>query len=153
VWAMAGAAVAGLHYDMADNMLSVLTGEKEVLLFRPAEVINLHHEHVTDATLGGEPPGQSEPQPTKPQASARPLEAHLRPDARYKSYAHASGVTCTVRAGEALFIPAFWHHAVHSRGAEAGHCLSLSVNFWFEARLFHQRATARHPLPSRAELR
>ncbi|CAE8658505.1 unnamed protein product [Polarella glacialis] len=84
VWATAGAAVAGLHYDMADNMLSVLAGEKEVLLFRPAEVTCLHYEHVTDATLGGEPPGQSEPQPTKPQASARPLEDHLRPDSRYQ---------------------------------------------------------------------
>lgn len=37
---------------------------------------------------------------------------------------------CTLRAGETLFLPAWWHHEVRSSLAPPGK-LNLAVNFWF----------------------
>lgn len=42
---------------------------------------------------------------------------------------------CTVNAGDAIFLPAYWHHQVGSLGGKDGgrscKCVNVAVNFWY----------------------
>ncbi|MBN3326292.1 JMJD7 protein, partial [Atractosteus spatula] len=51
----------------------------------------------------------------------------LSPDyERYPEYRQARLLSCTVRAGEMLFLPALWfHHVRQSHGC-------IAVNFWYD---------------------
>mmetsp|Transcript_68798 Transcript_68798/g.224109 ORF Transcript_68798/g.224109 Transcript_68798/m.224109 type:complete len:121 (+) Transcript_68798:78-440(+) len=49
--------------------------------------------------------------------------------AQFPLYAQAAGVNCKVGAGDVLYIPSFWHHAVATTPNE--NCTGLSLNLWF----------------------
>eukprot|EP00439_Symbiodinium_sp_Y106_P013847 s3864_g1.t7 len=46
-----------------------------------------------------------------------------------KSYNEAEGALCHLRAGDVLYIPAQWHHAVLTVPDES--CIALSLNLWY----------------------
>ncbi len=49
---------------------------------------------------------------------------------RHPRLPRARAVRCTLREGETLYIPAYWHHEVRSRAAAEGE-LNVALNFWF----------------------
>ena len=49
---------------------------------------------------------------------------------RHPRLRQASPRRCTLRPGETLYLPAYWHHEVHSRPAAPG-TLNIAINFWF----------------------
>ena len=65
---------------------------------------------------------------------------HLDGDERRRAaLARCTPLRCTLRAGETLLLPAFWHHEVHShaaatsehQGGRVEQPLNVAVNFWF----------------------
>ena len=49
---------------------------------------------------------------------------------RHPLLPRASPHVCTLREGETLLLPAFWHHEVHSEATTSGD-VNVAVNFWF----------------------
>jgi hypothetical protein len=132
LWACAGAVESTAHYDADDNVLAVLVGRKIVALASPAAsgavmgvypLYSLSANHAAadlfaplDSALGEA--SVAGPAAT---AAARPVTTH--------SFGRSGGSVeityVTVAAGDALYIPEGWWHAVRS---DAG---TVAVNFWF----------------------
>ena len=45
---------------------------------------------------------------------------------------HTSAVRCTVRAGEVLYLPAFWYHRVCQSGVSDPEGRTIAVNYWYD---------------------
>lgn len=112
----------------------MVRGAKEFLLLPPEEKARLAYEPVPeinrDARDEGGPGALS-----AGITSNHGLVDAAKPDlARFPAYAQARALRCHVRQGEALLVPAGWHHAVHSpaAGPESG-CRNIGVNFWYSA--------------------
>jgi hypothetical protein len=108
LWIGAAGVVSALHFDLADNLHTVLSGRKRFLLFAPDESPRLY------------PCGLR---------SGMPNGAHVdpeRPDLRrFPRYAGARPLVAEVGPGETLYIPrGVWHHV---RTLEP----TVSVNWWW----------------------
>ena len=101
------------HFDLPDNLACVVSGRRRFTLFPPEQVSNLYVGPL-DLTPAGQPISL----------------VHLnRPDlARYPRYAQAMAVARVfeLEAGDALFIPSQWWHAV-----EGLDDINALVNFWW----------------------
>jgi hypothetical protein len=108
VWANGSAILTNAHFDSNHNILCVCMGAKRVALVSPG-----------DAAAAGE----LRPQPVW---AASPNHAHADLFAPPPGSALAAAVTyLDVRAGDAVFIPEGWWHAVRSAPA------TVAVNFWY----------------------
>jgi len=100
-----------MHFDPSDNLFCMVQGAKTVTLFHPADTPNLY------------PAGQRNTTAVYSLVDA--------PDAadteRFPALADARPRVAEVRAGDVLYLPCGWWHAV--RGSEG---TNLSVNYWFE---------------------
>jgi len=93
------------HYDIMDNILCQITGEKRVVLYPPSEYGNLYVEGSTSRVIDIDKPDY----------------------ARYPKFrlAQTKSMELTLYPGDVLFIPAMWFHNVTATTA------SISVNiFW-----------------------
>lgn len=107
LWLGSRGCFSPLHFDMADNFLVQLRGRKLVMLFDKRDHANLY-------------PNTGQQLPHCSQVDVR------NPDlARYPLYADARPCVVLLEAGDALYIPKRWWHAVHSID------LALSVNYWW----------------------
>ncbi|HEY4079688.1 MAG TPA: cupin-like domain-containing protein [Burkholderiaceae bacterium] len=101
------------HFDLPDNLACVVSGRRRFTLFPPEQVANLYVGPL-DLTPAGQPISL----------------VHLnRPDlARYPLYAKAmeTARVFELEAGDALFIPSQWWHAV-----EGLDDINALVNFWW----------------------
>jgi lysine-specific demethylase 8 len=110
LWMAAPGTVTPLHYDDTHNLFAQVYGAKTFYLFPPENLDALY-------------PG---PLNTGAQHLSRVDLFH--PDlSRHPRAVSLSYRTATVRAGEALLLPAFWWHQVASQD------VSVSVNFWWRA--------------------
>ena len=91
------------HYDVMDNMLIQVRGEKTVTLFPPSDALNLYLQG--DKSLV---PSVEEPDLGK-----------------FPAVARATRFEAVLRPGDGLFIPALWFHSVKS----ASFTVSINV-FW-----------------------
>jgi hypothetical protein len=102
-----------LHYDNngCHNLNAQITGEKECLLFAPAEIDRLY------------PFSPDGPNPAH-NRSAVDVEA---PDLhKFPAFEGARAVRAELTAGDLLFIPAWWSHTFRHRGE-----FNANVNFWW----------------------
>ena len=132
LWLGDGRLSSALHFDMVDNLLLQLRGEKLALLLPPSAIPRLSYapreefRHVFDGTTfvaiepTGEPPFDNlSPVPVvapESLASAE-LPEHSQPTplpGQLSKDALQGSLLCRVRPGEGLFIPALWSHAVIS---------------------------------------
>jgi lysine-specific demethylase 8 len=103
-----------LHYDNngCHNLNAQITGEKECLLFAPAEIDRLY------------PFSPDGPNPAH-NCSAVDVEA---PDLeKFPAFGGARALRAELAAGDLLFIPAWWSHTVVPRGD-----FNSNVNFWWK---------------------
>ena len=101
------------HFDLPDNIACVVAGRRRFTLFPPAQVANLYIGPL-DLTPAGQPIS---------------LVDHARPDLeRFPRYAEAlrHAQVFELEAGDALFLPSQWWHAVESLEP-----ISALVNFWW----------------------
>eukprot|EP01052_Picozoa_sp_SAG31_P027890 SAG31_NODE_2647_length_5300_cov_5.062103_4_plen_424_part_00 len=142
LWMSAGGTVTSLHYDKSENIMHMVSGEKEFLLFRPNQKEHLHYEDVPeirfDDTKGG-PTGRI----NKIHGLVDPTNVDWD---RYPQYKNAHGLRCHVRQGDALYVPSHWHHAVYSPpGASSEQCRNIGINYWYIASMSEIEAQAAHP--------
>ncbi|XP_057292166.1 tRNA wybutosine-synthesizing protein 5-like [Hydractinia symbiolongicarpus] len=91
------------HYDVMDNILIHLTGQKKVVLFPPNELLNLY--------MNGD--------------KSEIIDIDKADLTKYPRYKNVKRYECILQPGDILFIPALWFHNVRSLD------FSVSVNvFW-----------------------
>lgn len=142
------------HFDQYDNLILVANGTKDVLLFPPTAYEDLGYKpslHVfpgegTTAELlhGGSDKSQQSSvsyQSYHLDAGQRPPLDYLNPQGpRAKAYQHWTqrhACRAVLDESRALFIPAFWTHAVHGTASP-----TFSINYWFERHLELEDAIA-----------
>ena len=137
LWLGKGATTSPLHYDDYENLLSQVHGTKRLLLFPPADLPYLYYTPRVKGTLRYAWPNNF----SREIAPAAADGAHKvifgssvnisSPDLRrHPLLPRASPRKCTLREGETLLLPSFWHHEVHSEAACAGD-VNVAVNHWF----------------------
>jgi hypothetical protein len=127
VWAwLSGPGVrTWLHYDNngCHNLNAQITGEKECLLFAPAQIDRLY-----PFSPDGQNPAHN--------CSAVDVEA---PDlARFPAFDGAQALRARLTAGDLLFIPAWWSHTFLHHGD-----FNANVNFWWKPERPRDNATSR----------
>jgi len=111
LWLGGGGLITPLHYDPVETFHWIIRGAKRFLCYRPGVLRYYPYPAGSDA------PFISQVDPDHP----RPRE--------FPRFATAVPVEFTLRAGEVLYLPAFWWHQVYSQAA-----VNLSLNFvWFAA--------------------
>ena len=146
LWLGDGGMRSALHLDYMDNLLLQLQGEKQLLLLPPSAHaaagyrLRSERRYVFDESTedfsGDEATGWPR---VANHATLEVFAAGAEAEAAAVSPGlAASALRCTLRAGEALFIPALWSHAVASSAAEAGaeapagsaEGLNAAANLW-----------------------
>ncbi|CAE7629341.1 JMJD7, partial [Symbiodinium microadriaticum] len=138
LWLTADVALTGFHTDGPENLLAQLSGSKDLTLLRPSEKSKLAYEEMIDAepktTLSADgiaSIGQYNLHRKSSGHSALDVGAKPKdvPPELLKNYNEAEGAQCHLRAGDVLYIPAQWHHAVLTVPDES--CIALSLNLWY----------------------
>jgi hypothetical protein len=101
------------HHDVPDNLACVAAGRRRFTLFPPEQLANLYIGPL-DFTPAGQAISLVDPQ-------APDLEAYPR---FATAMAHAQ--SAELEAGDAIFIPSMWWHAI-----DALHSFNVLVNYWW----------------------
>lgn len=135
LWLASGAVATGYHYDSPENLLLQLSGSKEVILLRPSEVENLYYAKVPDVQADSRLLRNGTLEVFGVRTGVRSSSDHSmidisRPEQakEFPRYAQSMGASCEVSAGDVLYIPAYWHHAVVTVPDEQ--CVGVSLNLW-----------------------
>ncbi|MBK7859926.1 MAG: cupin-like domain-containing protein [Archangiaceae bacterium] len=108
LWLSSKGTLSPLHFDLTDNLHTVLLGSKRFTLFPPGDAFRLY------------------PQPL---STRLPYVAQVDPEApdlsRFPRFAGARPFTVELQRGETLFIPRLWWHQVRTLEDCA------SVNSWW----------------------
>lgn len=150
LWVGTESALTSLHKDPYENLYAVLAGEKQFTLLPPPSTLWLrelscpHAQYVRCAGScggGGEGGGDeacpwreapmhgaghhvvSQPDGEVPWVVSDPGKPCL---ACFPELEGVEPLTCTVRPGEVLYLPALWYHAVAQRG------VTIAVNWWHD---------------------
>ena len=114
-----------LHFDAPDNLYCLLKGRKKFMLYAPSDVPFLY---MNNNVYKVESDGYIRMNRT---ALSNGKEAHfsavnpLRPDLKtFPLFAGATPASCTLEAGDMLYLPGGWFHHVTS------YDLNLAINFW-----------------------
>lgn len=134
MWLSDGRTLGKLHFDPYDNLLCQLSGEKKLTLFDPHHNENLYEGHIPEAMLSFDSTSGTFHRKQLLESTSMvmsPIDI-AQPDLqRFPNYSKANKLTCTLRAGDILFMPAFWWHEVQSYPDQQEH-RNLAVNFWYE---------------------
>ena len=137
-----------------DNLLAQVRGRKELLLFPPEDLARLQYRARPKGTLSYEWPNTFVREPIVDEATRVIFAASVNlthPSAAERTALRAcTPLRCTLRPGETLLLPAYWHHEVYSHPASAEEeeeeeeeegaraevsqntaRLNVAVNFWF----------------------
>jgi hypothetical protein len=113
------------HMDPYDNFFMQLMGQKTFYLYPPTD-----SKYLYPFSAFGNAPEASPVNPLNVDLEAFPLARH------------ASPIEITLKAGDALFLPIYWWHAVQG-GAET----TMSVNIWCKGRTFSSLGGAMQLMP------
>eukprot|EP00624_Nannochloropsis_granulata_P001146 evm.model.NODE_15307_length_16043_cov_30.735523.2 len=142
LWVGKGGTTSPLHYDDYENILCQLAGRKDLTLFPPMDIFNLYYTTRVKGELKYVYPDTFERMPlgrTKEGGreggnkvvfgSSVLLE---EPDlTRHPDVVKATPFRVSLKEGECLYLPAYWHHEVKSVAGEEGG-LNAAVNYWFK---------------------
>ena len=109
-----------------------ISGEKHLTLFDPHRNENLYEAHIPEAILTFSPATGKFSRNSLLQSTSMvmsPVDITAPDLSRFPDFARAKRVHCSLRPGDALFMPAFWWHEVQSFPDEVER-RNLAVNFW-----------------------
>lgn len=109
LWINLAGSRTGLHYDAYNNTLCVAEGQKRVLLLAPSETRWVRPKPVFAA-----------------QTNHCAVNAFRHRESRFVGVPGATQHSVVVSAGDVLFIPEGWWHAVESAP------VTVAVNLWFD---------------------
>ena len=133
-----GGEVSTCHFDMSDNLLLVIEGQKTVTLIPPADTPLVYPFQPADGLGAFESPYSSIADLSLA-ATAPGAPAAERINHEYPRLAKARRFTVTLKPGDVLLIPRLWWHQVANvRGKP-----STSINFWFRNAYSYSDAMAR----------
>lgn len=135
-WMGDARAVTSMHKDHYENLYCVISGRKKFMLLPPSDLPLIPYELYTPARFKATESGDFDivdevgengtelSSSTKlPWIAIDPLNPDLD---KYPKYAKANPVTCTINAGEMLYLPSLWfHHVQQSHGC-------IAINFWYD---------------------
>mmetsp|Transcript_19613 Transcript_19613/g.45653 ORF Transcript_19613/g.45653 Transcript_19613/m.45653 type:complete len:498 (-) Transcript_19613:57-1550(-) len=121
-----------IHFDPSENLLVVVAGTKTFELYPPADV---------DCLYATKPPGYVH-SAVPPFLPSKDLPPDL--EARFPMYSQAQAVRVDLKAGDVLYLPIFWWHAV-SGSMER----NMIVNWWCN---MHEEKKTPNPTESEAAL-
>ncbi|MFI5511716.1 cupin-like domain-containing protein [Mycobacterium sp. NPDC051804] len=125
LWLGAGNNFTGLHYDYADNFLTQIRGQKQVVLCPPREIARVY-----PFAFGNVGNNISRVNVASPDTT------------QYPAWADADRALVELGPGDMLYIPLFWWHAVWGAGE------NMSINYWWQSNyanyLKHPRQMARY---------
>ncbi|KAK7471742.1 hypothetical protein BaRGS_00035624 [Batillaria attramentaria] len=135
IWLSDGNTLGKTHFDPFDNFLCQVSGEKEVILFEPHSNERLYEAFILEADMYYNPTTKQFHRPAeflkKVSLYMSPVDIQQPNLERFKKFGEARPMSCTIRQGEVLFMPAFWWHEVQSRPSPTEH-RNLAVNFWYD---------------------
>jgi hypothetical protein len=117
LWISPGGITVGLHYDHAENFNFQLRGEKTFTLYPPG--VRAYY-----------------PMPMFSQTAhiSRVFRDGPNPDLeKYPRFDPKAAIDIELRAGDVLYLPAYWWHQVSSHGEE-----NVNLNFWWFAPAWKQ---------------
>lgn len=117
LWISPGGITVGLHYDNAENFNFQLRGEKIFTLYPPG--VRAYY-----------------PMPMFSQTAhiSRVFREGPNPDlSKFPRFDPSKAVRIELRAGDVLYLPAYWWHQVESLGEE-----NVNLNFWWFAPAWKQ---------------
>ena len=128
----------GLHFDNFDNLLHVIAGSKRALLYPPHDAPHLYYisegtnirRHAHRFAAGGG--GGFANDTTHEQVRKNVARINVFDEAvgtTHPEIHKAAPLVCQLDAGETLFLPKGWHHAVISSAEGAR---NLAVNTWYD---------------------
>ncbi|MCO5593793.1 hypothetical protein L7F22_047810 [Adiantum nelumboides] len=131
-------AVTSFHKDHYENLYAVIAGEKHFTLLPPTDVDRLYIRQYPSACYvkhdGKFAIQRKQPRSLVPWASVDPYPAaELEIEAKTKFPKYFGGpmpFTCTLRAGEILYLPSLWFHHVRQSPDSEGRTIAL--NFWYD---------------------
>ena len=135
MWLGDASMISTLHHDEYHNILLLLAGAKRVLLLPPAVAPQLDlRVYDEERWQYDEARGTLSDAPAK---TLRRIDNFYHLDVFNEAAVHEElaprALLCELRAGEALYIPHPWAHAVLSQNEPAsGFGLNLAVNVWWE---------------------
>ena len=114
--------VTGMHSDPGPTLVFQIYGEKRVLLYPPSEAGRLYRvdpikvENGFDRSDLKQKPGKSELTALAEKTGWADVQPFAPDFVRYPRFSGTRGFECILRAGDALYIPDMWWHAVKSLG-------------------------------------
>lgn len=110
-----------------------VSGEKHLTLFDPHHNENLYEAHIPEAILSFDSTkGRFQRHSLLESTSMvmSPVDIQDPNLEQFPRFEEAGRLECTLRPGDALFMPAFWWHEVQSR-PDPVQQRNLAVNFWW----------------------
>lgn len=113
IWIGSGNHIVDLHYDNAQNFISMIEGVKRITLF-PPEALPYIYPAPLHRNVGG-----------VTRSLVKLLKADIEKFPRFKSALNMAQVAI-LKPGDMLFIPPLWWHCVESYG------FNVMINSWYE---------------------
>jgi hypothetical protein len=113
IWIGNGGQRTATHYDTAHNFACVVAGTKRFMIFPPEQLSNLYLGSMSKTPAG------------TPVSVVDPRAPDLDKYPRFRKAIEAA-VVVEVKAGEVLFLPAYWFHYVETVGP------TILINFWWD---------------------
>jgi hypothetical protein len=108
VWMSGAGNVTPIHYDLSENLLVQILGEKRVLLWDPTQYPLLYLNPIG----------------TRHDRQSR-IDVNRPDPVSFPRFVNAKALEHILRPGEMLYIPAFWMHFVYTIQ------FSVSVSYWW----------------------
>ena len=136
IWMGKGNTTSPLHYDDYENFLCQIRGQKELVLFPPNDLDYLSYVGRRKGLLSYTYPNIFNREAIIPSNYSVVFGSSVRVSDPYKdvldTYPSINATTpfrVTLKEGQTLFMPAYWHHEVTSFPDDGG--VNLAVNFWY----------------------
>jgi len=154
LWVGKGGTTSPLHYDDYENILCQLKGEKTLVLFPPMDTFHLYYTTRVKGEMKYVYPDTFERVPLREGGNKAVFGSSVfldQPDLeRHPEVVKAVPYRVSLKEGECLYLPAYWHHEVKSfpDGAEG---LNVAVNYWFKNVTHFEKEGAGLAAATRAE--
>ncbi|OQR87611.1 phospholipase A2, group IVB [Achlya hypogyna] len=132
LWFGDGKSVGKLHFDAFENIMVMVAGAKEFVLYDPSDNTRFYEGHIREAKYrlhNGDTFTRDDLMESTSMVNS-PVDIDAPDLQRYPRFAAARPMTCKIHQGDALYLPSFWWHEVRSSPAEDDP-RNVAVNFWY----------------------